>query len=162
MRIYGKTVTLKVKSFDVWWPKSGVKIRVVITRHPKVRKRICYMSSTDLGMSPAEIIHAFSMRWSIEQMFSDAKLEIGLDTAEVRTANSVCRHAALAFGFVTIVRLWSLRKSAGRKNPPASLRRQLAALREDTIMQTLFSSIPGSGRSRRKVAEVAKLVATRT
>ncbi|MGQ9592887.1 MAG: hypothetical protein ACUVYA_21615, partial [Planctomycetota bacterium] len=111
--IYRETLTLKVKSFDAWWPKSGVKIRVAITRDPKVRGRICYMSSTDLRMSPAEIIQAFPMRWSIDEVFADAKLEIGLVPPRFgqRTACVVTRPAKTC---KRPVPQWSSRKSTSR------------------------------------------------
>jgi len=158
VEIYRKAVRLQVKSFDAWWPKSGQRIRVVITKDPRVPRRISYLSSTDLAMTPMEIIESFSQRWSIEQMFADAKLELGLDTAEVRTPKSVLRHAALAFGFITIVRLWSLRRFARRKEMPKSFKSQLGVLREDTIIKTIFSSIPRSTRSGRKAQGLAKVL----
>ena len=65
-------------------------------RDPEGKRKPCNLSSTDLSMSPKTIIEIFSKRWSIEQMFSDAKNELGLDTAEVRCPASVVRHAVIA------------------------------------------------------------------
>jgi hypothetical protein len=157
--MYGKDVTVKVKSFDAWWPKAGVKLRVVITRDPDGKRKPCYLSSTDLNMTPKDIIEIFAKRWSIEQMFSDAKNELGLDTAEVRLPKSVERHAVLAFGFVAVVRLWALSRFARTKQPPTSFRRQLSALREEILVETIFKSQAPRPGSRRNAEALAGLLA---
>jgi SRSO17 transposase len=158
VHIYGKEVTVKVKTFDAWWPKAGVKLRVVIVRDPEGKRKPCYLSSTDLNMSPKVIIETFSKRWSIEQMFSDAKNELGLDTAEVRSPASVVRHAALAFGFVTMVRLWAFNRLSRKKQPPTSFRRQLSFLREEVIIETILASQAPKPGSRRNAEALAGLL----
>ena len=156
--MYGKDVTVKVKSFEAWWPKSGVKLRAVIVRDPDGKRKPCYLSSTDLSMTPKQIIETFAKRWSIEQMFSDAKNELGLDTAEVRSPKSVARHAVLAFGFVAMVRLWALSRLARRKQPPTSFRRQLSFLRQEILLETIFKSQAPRPGSRRNAEALAGLL----
>ena len=158
VHIYGKEVTVKVKTFDAWWPKAGVKLRVVIVRDPEGKRRPCYLSSTNLNISPKPIIETFSKRWSIEQMFSDAKNELGLDTAEVRCPASVVRHAVLAFGFVTMVRLWAFNRFSRKKQPPTSFRRQLSHLREEVIIETILASQAPKPGSRRNAEALAGLL----
>lgn len=157
--IYGKTVSLLIKSFDAWWPKTGLKLRVVITRDPKGRRKPCYLSTTDLTLTPQEIIERFALRWSIEQLFSDVKLHIGLDSAEVRSPNSVLRHAILAFALVTWTRIWATKSFVNQQNPPASFSKQLTALRQHLLSATLFSSIPRLKLSRRNSMALAALIA---
>ncbi len=158
VHIYGKEVNVKVKTFDAWWPKAGVKLRVVIVRDPEEHRKPCYLSSTDLTKSPQIIIETFSKRWSIEQMISDAKNELGLDTAEVRRPKSVVRHAVLAFGFVTMVRLWAFNRLSRQKQPPTSFRRQLSLLREDVIFETILASQAPKPGSRRNAEALAGLL----
>jgi hypothetical protein len=157
--IYGKTVTLRIKSFDVWWPKAGLKLRVVITRDPSNRRKPCYLSTTDLTLAPEEIIERFALRWPIEQLFSDVKLHVGLDSAEVRNPKSVLRHAILAFALVTWTRVWAAKTFAGQKNPPTTFFGQLTALRRHLLHSTIFSSIPQLKRSRRISKALADLIA---
>lgn len=157
--IYGKHVRLKIKSFDAWWPKAGVKIRIVITRDPDGKRKPCYLCSTDLSLAPKQIIERFSLRWSIEQLFSDAKQLMGLNSAEVRSPNSVQRHAIFTFALLTWVRVWATRKLRPATQPPASLAGQLAELRADLLGKTIFSSIPGAKLSKRNSAELAELAA---
>ena len=158
VHIYGKDVTVKVKTFDAWWPKAGVKLRVVIVRDPQGKRKPCNLSSTDLSKLPKEIIETFAKRWTIEQMFSDAKNELGLDTAEVRSPKSVVRHAMVAFGFVTTVRLWAHKRLSGRRQPPASFRRQMSLLREEVIFQTILASQAPKLGSRRNAEALASLL----
>lgn len=157
VQIYGKCVALRVKTFDAWWPKAGVKLRIVITRDPSGRRKPCYLSSTDLSMTPVAIIERFALRWSIEQMFSDAKLLMGLDSAEVRTENSVLRHAILTFAHVTWVRVWAQRSLAEDLQPPTSFAGQLNQLREDLMTETILRSIPGRKLSKRNSEDLARL-----
>ena len=155
--IYGKRVTLKVKSFEAWWPKPGVKLRVVITRDPSGKRKPCYLSSTDLSLTPVAIIERFALRWSIEQMFSDAKLIMGLDSAEVRTENSVLRHAILTFAHLTWVRVWAQQELAQEVHPPTSFAGQLSQLRGDLMTETILRSIPGRKLSKRNSEALARL-----
>jgi hypothetical protein len=157
--IYGKRVRLKIKSFDAWWPKSAIKVRVVITRDPAGRRKPCFLMSTDLTLTPQEIIERFALRWPIEQLFSDAKLLMGLDSAEVRTQRSVLRHAALTFALVAWVRIWARKHLANAQNPPASFAGQLSALRGDLLSQTIFASSLGRKLSKRNCEDLARLAA---
>lgn len=159
VQIYGKRVRLKIKSFDAWWPKAGVKLRVVITRDPAGKRKPCFLSSTDRGLTPVQIIERFALRWSIEQLFSDAKLELGLDSAEVRTPNSVLRHAIFSFALVTWVRVWAKKCLAQFADPPTSFAGQLSELRGDLLSQTIISSIPGRKLSKRNTEDLAALAA---
>jgi hypothetical protein len=157
--IYGKHVLLRVKAFDAWWSKAGVKIRVVITRDPRSKRKPCFLCSTDLDLTPLQIIERFSLRWPIEQLFSDAKQLLGLDSAEIRTPNSVQRHAIFTFALVTWVRVWAAKQLRCGAQPPASFARQLAELRAVTLGQTVFASSHGSKLSKRNSAAIAALVA---
>jgi hypothetical protein len=157
VHIYGKRVRLMIKSFEAWWPKAGVKIRVVITRDPKGKRKPCFLSSTDLTLGPVEIIERFSRRWSIEQLFSDAKLLMGLDSAEVRSPNSVLRQAIFTFALVTWVRIWAAKALARLPRKPTSFAGQLSELRGDLLGQTIFASIPGGKLSKRNSEDLARL-----
>lgn len=159
VHIYGKRVRLKIKSFEAWWPKAAVKIRVVIARDPAGTRKPCFLSSTDLALTPVQIIERFARRWPIEQLFSDAKLAMGLDSAEVRTPNSVLRHAIFTFALVTWVRVWAKKGLARFADPPTSFAGQLSELRGDLLSQTIFSSIPGGKLSKRNSEDLAALAA---
>lgn len=159
VHIYGKRVRLKIKSFDAWWPKAAVKLRVVITRDPKGKRKPCFLSSTDLGLSAVQIIERFALRWPIEQLFADAKLLMGLDSAEVRAPNSVLRHAIFTFALVTWVRVWAKKGLVKLTRKPTSFAGQLSELRGDVLGQTIFASIPAGRLSKRNSEDLAALAA---
>ena len=82
--IYGKTVTLRLRELEAWWPALECQVLVVITRDPERKERVAYLVTTDLSMTAQEVVEAFARRWTIEQLFSVAKNQMGLDSAEVR------------------------------------------------------------------------------
>jgi len=140
VRIYGKTVTFEVRDLVAYWPPLSCTARVVITRDPKKRTRVAYLMTTDVEMSATTAIEYFARRWTIEQMFAVTKTQMGFDSAEVRKEHSVKRHAALSMALVTWVEVWAYRN---RKTGSArTFSRKLAALRAETISQTIYSSGP--------------------
>lgn len=157
--IYRRSVRLQMKTFDAWWPACRQKIRVVITRDPLREARPVFLATTDLTLSPEEIVHLFSLRWSIEQLFSDMKGCMGLDSAEVRKPRSVLRHAALTLGMITVVRVWAARHMSTKGMPPVSFARQLAELRKDILAETLFAASPRPKGSRRFAEALCGLLA---
>jgi len=158
VKIYGKLVTLDFKSFVAWWPKAGTQLQVVIVRDPGRKRKPTYLSSTDLNLKPALLIQRFSWRWPIEQLFADVKTWLGLDSAEVRSPQSVMRHAIFAFALVTWVRVWAQKHLAAHQNPPVSFLGQLSVLRTGLMTETIYSSIPANRLSTRNCRDLASLM----
>ena len=158
VKIYGKLVRLNYKSFVAWWPKAGVQLQVVIVRDRKGERKPTYLSSTDLNLKPILLIQRFSWRWPIEQLFADVKTWLGLDSAEVRSAKSVLRHAIFAFALVTWVRVWARKHLAASQNLPVSFLGQLSVLRTGLMSETIFSSIPANRLSKRNCHDLANLI----
>jgi hypothetical protein len=145
VRIYGKTVTLNLREIVAYWPPLDRVVKVVISRDPKNRRRIAYLMTTDLNMTAVEVVEFFSRRWTIEQLFSVAKGQLGLDSAEVRKERSVIRHAALCMALITWVEVWAHRCCP--KLRERSFASKLAELRSDSVAQAIFSSGPRSNRA---------------
>lgn len=168
--IYRTTVRLKVRTIDAWWPALGDKIRVLIVRSVQGRPRTTYLSCTDLSMSPQAIIELYASRWSIEQLFSDVKAHLGLDSAEFRKEQSVIRHALLSFAFATWISVWHhVRPSRARWSAtpppemvPVSFRHKLHELRAYTVRRMVFEARPRTPRSPRNANALADLFATAT
>ena len=158
--IYGKTVTLRLREVVAWWPALECVVKVVITRDPEHKERVAYLVTTDLTMTAQEVVEAFARRWTIEQMFSVAKNQMGFDSAEVRTERSVVRHAALAMAMVTWVEVWASR--GGTKLPARSFSAKLTAARRETLTQTIFASGLRRRGSRRIACTLAELFTTAT
>jgi hypothetical protein len=158
--IYGKAVTLRLREVVAWWPPLDCAVKVVIARDPKRPKRVAYLVTTDLAMSAAEVVEAFARRWTIEQMFSVAKNQVGFDSAEVRKERSVRRHATLALAMITWVEVWT--RLFRRHLSARPFAAKLAALREEAVMQTIFASGPRRKGSRRIAGTLAALFSTAT
>jgi hypothetical protein len=136
--IYGKQVELLVREFEAYWPALDKVIKVAITRDPKRPKRVAYLFSTDTEMTAVEIVESFAQRWSIEQLFSVAKTQMGLDSAEVRKERSVVRHATLCMALITWTEVWAYRRYPSSWS--RSFAQKLASLRAETVSSTVFSS----------------------
>lgn len=153
--IYGHRVRLLVREFIGYWPAIDSLIKVVITRDPKRPKRVAYLVSTDIDLQAQSVIEGFAQRWSIEQLFSVAKCQMGLDTSEVRKRTSVVRHAALCMALITWTEVWAYRRF--KDQWWRSFNHKLAELRSATIAQSIFASGPRHKRSRRNAANIADL-----
>lgn len=155
VNIYGHRVSLLVREVVGYWPAIDNVIKVVITRDPKRPKRIAYLVTTDIALEARTVIEGFAQRWSIEQLFSVAKNQMGLDTSEVRKRNSVVRHAALCMALITWTEVWAYRRNPDRWGRPFAAK--LAELRTVSIEQTIFASGPRDKGSRRNAAHIADL-----
>ena len=158
--IYGKTVTLRLREVVAYWPAVGRVVKVVITRDPKRPKRIAYLMTTDLAMTATQVVEMFARRWTIEQLFSVAKNQMGFDSAEVRKERSVLRHAALSMAMVTFVEVWAHVFGGHIGSKPFSAK--LAAAREEAVKETLVASGPRRKGSRRIAGALAELFSTAT
>ncbi|MEM1395694.1 MAG: transposase [Cyanobacteria bacterium P01_H01_bin.150] len=65
--LYGKMVTLKYRSIDLYWDCPHKKVRFVLAVWPEGKQII--LLSTDVTLSPAEIVTAYSWRFKIEVTF---------------------------------------------------------------------------------------------
>jgi hypothetical protein len=116
--------------------------------------------STDLAVPPSEGSERFAQRWSVEQLVSDATVQLGLDTPEARKERAVARHAAHCTALVTWVDVWAHRR--GAHDRARSLASRLAVLRSDTLTRITLASGPHSEASRRMARDVAASVTVMT
>jgi hypothetical protein len=158
--IYGKTVTLLLREVVGYWPPLRRVVKVVIAKDPKRKHKVAYLSTTDLSRDAVAVVESFGRRWSIEQLFSVCKLQLGLDSAEVRKERSVTRHAALCIALATWTQVWAHRRLPRLR--AASFATKLAALREETVMEAVFASGPRTQGSRRIARALGSVFSTAT
>lgn len=116
--MYGKDVTLWVKSFLALWKPAGGWIRVVITKSPALpdrKRRIGFFFWTDLQLTPLQIISLVSARWPIEQAIRDAKQGMGFGDAQVRLRASVLRLTNFGLQLQSLLGLWFFAHHRGRR-----------------------------------------------
>jgi hypothetical protein len=161
VQIYGREVTLLVQEFEAFWVTAKKAIKVVITLDPLHPRRFAYLSTTDLSLSASQVIELFSRRWSIEQLFSVCKNQLGFDSAEVRTERSVKRHAALTMALTSWTEVWARRHRP--RLSASSFAHKLSAVREETFVSLVLARGPRTRRNDRIARSLAGVfsVATR-
>ena len=104
------------------WYQSGaglVAVRWVFVHDLTGTHRDDYFFTTEVGLSPKQIIETFTGRWSIETMFQEMRAYVGLETTRGRTRSTVLRAAPMLFGLYTLIVLLYARLPARWKQAPA-------------------------------------------
>lgn len=90
------------------WYKAGqglVPVRWVFVHDLTGTHRDEYFFSTDVKMTPKEIVETYTGRWNIETTFQEVRAHLGLETTSGWTENTVLRAAPCLFGLYSIVAL---------------------------------------------------------
>lgn len=108
VHVYGKTVTVRALVIDALWyvAAGGELMRLVVVRGFPGHERDDVFVSTDTMLTAAQIIEAFSRRWSLEVTFHDSKGKLGLEDPQNRTERAVERTAPMALFAFTFIVLW--------------------------------------------------------
>lgn len=91
------------------WYKGGsglVAVRWVYVHDRTGTHRDDYLYSTDVAMTAAQIIEAYTQRWNIETTFQELRAHLGLETTRGWCQKTVLRAAPCLFGLYTVVALW--------------------------------------------------------
>jgi len=109
VKIYGKTVTKKCKTFLATWPVVGGTIRVVIVREEHGwQSFFC----TNPAANIREILEAYGDRSTIEEVFHDVKELWGSGEQQVRNVWSNIACFNLTLWMYTLVELWAWNKKS--------------------------------------------------
>jgi hypothetical protein len=90
------------------WYKSGaglVAVRWVYVHDRTGTHRDDYLYSTDVQLTAAQIIEAYTGRWNIETTFQEMRAYLGLETTRGWSRQTVQRGAPCLFGLYTVVAL---------------------------------------------------------
>jgi len=110
----GKTRRVELVSATGHWYKAGdglVPVRWVYVHDIQGTHRDDWLFSTDLSLTPAQIVSLFTGRWSIETTFQEVRAHLGFETPRQRVANSVLRMAPCLLGLFSLVSLIYARHS---------------------------------------------------
>lgn len=106
--IYGRKVKVSCQSIDaLWYSSAGQKLlRIVVVRDPKGHRRDDCFFSTDLTLTPSQILETFALRWPLEVCFRDVKQFLGFEDPQNRVSQATQRTAPVIFYIYDLVLLW--------------------------------------------------------
>jgi hypothetical protein len=90
------------------WYKGGaglVEVRWVFVRDLTGTHRDEYFYTTDLALSPTEVVERYAERWNIETTFAEMRSYLGLETTRGRCQKTVLRAEPCLFGLYGVVTL---------------------------------------------------------
>lgn len=91
------------------WYKGGdglIPVRWVFVEDRTGTHRDEYFFTTDITLTPHQIIEAYTGRWAIEVLFEEVREHVGLETTRGRCAHTILRAEPCLFGLYTLVALW--------------------------------------------------------
>jgi hypothetical protein len=106
----GRPVTRLLWSTDVLWYRVNAKamVRLVIVRDPAGVENDDYFFTTDLDMTPADVVSIYAGRWSIEDTFRATKQSLGGEEPQSWKHHGPQRAAALSFWLYSATWTWYL------------------------------------------------------
>ena len=106
--MYGKQVAVQIASYlgMPYRTLPGRLVRYVIIKDPAGIYKDCYLISTDLSLSAAQVVIAYSHRWPLERTFQDTKQKLGMQDPQTQLPASVRRASPLALLVYSLVVLW--------------------------------------------------------
>ena len=91
--LYGHFVERQIYIFTAVWDsvRPGQSVTIVCVRDPNGEHDDEFFFSTDLTMSPEEIILYYTGRWSIEVVFRECKQYLGIQDPQARKMDAILR-----------------------------------------------------------------------
>lgn len=108
VEMYGRLVTVELASYVGIPYRSlpGRLVRYVIVRDPDGIYREDYIFSTNINLTPAEIIAAYSRRWPLERTFQDCKQKLQVQNTQLQLPASVRRSVPFGMLVYSLVVYW--------------------------------------------------------
>jgi hypothetical protein len=99
----------------LWYRVSQEPILLVISRDPHGKEKDDFFFTTDVSMSPAEVIGYFADRWAIEDTFKYTKQFLGGQEPQTFKRQGPERAAGLSLWLYSVVWLWYLKQKANQR-----------------------------------------------
>lgn len=104
------------------WYKGGdglVPVRWVFVEDLTGTHRDEYFFTTDVALTPKQIIEVYTGRWAIEVTFEEVREHVGLESTRGRCARTILRAEPCLFGLYTLVALWFSELPEKERREPA-------------------------------------------
>jgi len=99
----------------LWYRVSPQPILLVISRDPEGKEKDDFFFTTEVRMSPAEVIEGYADRWAIEDTFKNVKQHLGGQEPQTFKAKGPERSAGLSLWLYSAVWLWYLKQKSGKQ-----------------------------------------------
>jgi len=111
--LYGERVERHLYSFTALWYEVSPNhlVKLIIVRDPEGEKKDDYFFTTDLTMTPQEIVLSYTGRWAIEVVFRETKQYLGMNEPQARKKKAVLRTTPFCLWLNSIIKLWFLLES---------------------------------------------------
>jgi hypothetical protein len=166
VRLYGRKVKVCYQSIDaLWYSSAGQRLlRIVVVRDPRGRRRDDCFFSTDLRLTPPQILETLAPRWPLEVCFRDVKQFLGFEDPQNRVSQATQRTAPLVLYIYDLVLLWyaqsghllapqsALQRLWYRQKSTVSFEDILRTLRQATWQERIFGD-PRLDADTRKILE---------
>ena len=116
----GREATRLLLSRDVLWYHvcKDHLVRVVASRDPAGRERDDFFFTTDLTMTPGDVVSHYFGRWPVEDTFRCTKQSLGGEEPQTWKGAGPERAASLAFWMYTMVWVWYLQTQGAKPSLP--------------------------------------------
>jgi hypothetical protein len=93
----------------LWYKVSHTPVLLVISRDPAGKEKDDFFFTTDLKLTPAEVIGGFAGRWSIEDTFKNTKQLLGSEEPQTWKGQGPERAAVIGLWLYSVVWAWYIR-----------------------------------------------------
>ena len=102
----------------IWYKVSHLPVLLVISRDPAGKERDDFFFTTDLKLTPAEVIGGFAGRWSIEDTFKNTKQSLGSEEPQTWKGQGPERAAVISLWLYSVVWAWYIRYGYRKSSLP--------------------------------------------
>jgi hypothetical protein len=93
----------------LWYKVSHAPVLLVISRDPGGKEQDDFFFTTDMKLTPAEVIGGFAGRWSIEDTFKNTKQFLGSEEPQTWKSQGPERAAVISLWLYSVVWAWYIR-----------------------------------------------------
>ena len=116
----GRTRTVRLATGTAIWYHRGkppVAIRWVVVTDPEGKFRTQALLSTNLELTPVQIVEWFVQRWQLEVTFEEARAHLGIETQRQWSDRAILRTTPTLFGVFSLVTLFAHQLLQGQDLP---------------------------------------------
>lgn len=117
--------------------KRQLRVVVLQTYNSKGKMGYALLFSTDTTQDPIEIYHYYSLRFSIEFLFRDAKSHLGLQHCQARQEDKLCFHFNFVFLVLNLAK-WEILQSGKSSISIADLKSEYF---NRSYLETIFTKL---------------------